>query len=355
MKFRNLTIALVFCIAFAGTAHADGRYTYPVMPTTGAQGADGVPDSCPAVEAELQQCTADAATAATKCNEQLDAYAAELAVCHPGYTPDEVKGEMDKPKGERFKRKQDEPKGATTKVDKPKAPAQPSYVWRKRTVQVPPSDACPYGSINVERGPDKNKNGQLDDKEVSDKHTSIGGCNGAPGAPGPQGQKGDTGAAGAKGDRGDRGDRGFDGAPGRDGDDRVKVGPYMRSAIVAGAGEAPAYLTAIGVQLRVSGESVEWSVEAGLAPWGDNGTQAQTSLGWYSRSGLGLTAGFYGHWVGYDDTNHVRAQALGFTPGIAYRNGGFRAELTGFVGARGAYGERETGAYGTTLGLSFGW
>jgi hypothetical protein len=77
-----------------------------------------------------------------------------------------------------------------------------------RVTPASSSSQCSSGGSTIQFGLDRNRNGKLDNWEVS---SAIVVCNGANGDPGPQGA---TGATGATGDQGPSGTNGTNGAPG---------------------------------------------------------------------------------------------------------------------------------------------
>jgi Collagen triple helix repeat (20 copies) len=83
-----------------------------------------------------------------------------------------------------------------------------------RTSVEPPGNNCPAGGNKFDAGPDGNKNGTLEDAEVT-ATTFV--CNGAKGAPGVAGAAGATGPAGAPGPAGATGPAGTGGTAGATG------------------------------------------------------------------------------------------------------------------------------------------
>ena len=83
-----------------------------------------------------------------------------------------------------------------------------------RVTAVSPDGQCPTGGSSIQFGLDQNRNGTLDNSEVSSTTLVCNGSTGAQGPRGAQGPQGATGAKGATGAQGPSGSNGTNGAPG---------------------------------------------------------------------------------------------------------------------------------------------
>lgn len=268
--------------------------------------------------------TDDRAQALTSCQADLKLAIADGAECR-GVSEDAYL-EMLRHKGD-----------ATTTTMVVTRPAPPKGKWRTRIEDVPAGDKrCPNGGTVELTGRDKNRNGKLDDKEVTGRSYACkggAGDQGSQGASGAQGEKGDRGSDGLNsllitvkepagkhcsaggqhlmfgldGNRdaklqleevdddaficdGAPGKAGSSGRPGRDGNTFIQVGLGARAASIMSAGRPTGWSVAPELQLELwLSPTVEFTL--GTA-WASGGDRNMVVTGQLCRRALNKRLGF---------------------------------------------------------------
>lgn len=378
---KKLVPIIVSLFVIHGSAEAQPVKQPPTGGTNGAGviNVDPAANSCPDTQAKLDKCTGDLA----ECDRLKKAAEEDRQVLEEvcGITAGQARDKRQK------------------RSDPPNPPVTDPGPWKSRVEEVPPGhEMCPNGGTVKLTGRDKNRNGKLDDKEISGRAYA---CKGDPGASGTSGAMtfvvfepipaGDAtcpdggvlfkslrdadgdGKPGAADDvlasapqcalRGLQGDPGApaEAAPGTDGNDgadgkdgtSIGIGPMVSTDVISSASEPLTRSSAFGIGLTVEHGDWEWTAAALWSPGIDRGSVFKTDLTYRVWKGLGATAGARLVYAGINERNEANSQFILGDLGVSYQlldKGHWKAR----VGAHGSYGFSGSGPDMTLGAKSYG-
>jgi hypothetical protein len=336
---RSIVIISVL-LCSAGAAEAQKVPSPPGSGTVETPVAEQ--NSCPAVtftEAEYKTCIADR----TSCSEDLKALL-DSGEC-AGPTTDRLKG-------------------TPTPTTPPRA-TPPKYKYMEEWRDVPVGHkVCENGGKVLVKGRDRNKNGKLDDKEITDRDYACKGADGTSGPPSRDGfsteiddvlpgtecpdgglrieqgldadrsgsldgdevvksrtrciRDGRDGKPGASAEAGGKGDDGKNGRDGLDGT-TVGLGLLYTADYVTSATEPRTFSSGVGLDLRVRHRRWEASLAAAWSPGVDRGSILRSNLTYFVWDRIGFTGGVKLIYAGMNDKDEANSRFVIGEAGATFR------------------------------------